>query len=48
MGDNVRQIIRNIHWQFPDDKDWDGPCNIGLLSIQSPDMAASPRIFNWI
>jgi len=26
----------------------DGPWNIGLLAIQPPDMAASPKIFYWI
>jgi hypothetical protein len=31
--------------QFPDDEDRDGPHNVGLLAIQPPDTAASPRIF---
>jgi hypothetical protein len=30
-----------------DDEDRDGPQNIGLLTIQPPDMAASLRIFYW-
>lgn len=30
--------------QFPDE-DRNGPQNIGLLAIQPPDVAASPRIF---
>jgi len=34
--------------QFHDDEDRNGPQNIGLLAIQSPDVAASPRIFYWI
>jgi hypothetical protein len=34
--------------QFPGDEDRNGPQNIGLLAIQPPDMAASPRIFYWM
>jgi hypothetical protein len=30
---------------FSDDKDRDGPFKVGLLAVQPPDMAASPRIF---
>ena len=33
---------------FPDDEDRDGSRNIGSLSIQPPDAAASRRIFYWI
>jgi hypothetical protein len=31
--------------RFPDDKDIGGPRSIGLLAIQPPETAASPRIF---
>jgi hypothetical protein len=31
--------------KFPDDKDRDGPQNVGLLTIKQFDVAASPRIF---
>ena len=34
--------------QFPDDEDRDGPWNVGLLTTQPPDAAASLRIFYWI
>jgi hypothetical protein len=30
--------------QFPDDEDRNGPQNVGLLAIQPPDVAVSPRI----
>jgi hypothetical protein len=30
---------------FSDDEDRDGPFKVGLLTIQPPDMAASPRLF---
>lgn len=30
-----------------DDKDTEGPRNIGLFAIQPPDMVASLRIFHW-
>jgi hypothetical protein len=33
--------------ELPDDEDRDGPRNFGLLAIQPPDAAASPRIFHW-
>jgi len=33
---------------FHDDKDKSGPQNIRSLAIQPPDVAASPRIFNWM
>jgi len=29
--------------RFPYDKDGDGPQNIGLLTIQPPNVAATPR-----
>jgi hypothetical protein len=31
--------------RFPDDEDRDGPQNAGLLAVQPPDGAASPRTF---
>jgi len=34
--------------QFPDDEDRYDPQNIGLLAIQPPDVATSPRIFFWM
>ena len=38
----------SLHSQFPDDDDdRDGPQNIGLLAIQPPDVAASPRLSYW-
>jgi hypothetical protein len=33
--------------QFPDE-DRDGPWKVGLLTIQPPDAAASPRVFYQI
>jgi hypothetical protein len=33
--------------EFPDE-DRDGSWNTGLLAIQPPDMAVTPRIFYWI
>jgi len=33
--------------ELPDDENSDGPRNFGLLTIQPPDAAASPRIFHW-
>jgi hypothetical protein len=33
--------------QFPDDKNKVGPQNVSLLTIQPPELAASPRIFYW-
>ena len=29
-------------------KTWDGPQNIGLLTIQPPGIAARPRKFHWV
>jgi len=38
-------IIRELSSQFPHDKERDGPRYDGLLTIQPPDMAASPGKF---
>jgi hypothetical protein len=35
------------HLMLHDDEDRNGPQNVGLLAIQPPDAAASPRIFYW-
>lgn len=46
-----RYIIAQIDFggsQLHEDEDRNGPQNIGLLVIQPPDVAASPRIFYWM
>jgi hypothetical protein len=35
----------SLSGKLPDDEDRDGPPNVGFLTIQPPDAAASPRIF---
>ena len=45
-----RYIMTRTHFggsELPDDEDIDGPRNFGLVAIQPPDAAASPRIFHW-
>jgi hypothetical protein len=37
-----------VPWHFPDDEDRDVPWNFSLLSIQNPDVSASPTIFCYI
>ena len=46
-----RYIMTRTHFggsELPDDEDIDGPRNFGLVAIQPPDAAASPRIFYCI
>ena len=33
--------------QLPDEKDRNSVWNVGLINIQTPDMAVSLRIFHW-
>ena len=39
-------VIRELT-RFPHNENRDGLRNIGLLTIQPPDAAVSPRIFYW-
>ena len=42
---HVRAEMAKFESPCPDCKERDGPSNVGLLAIQPPDAAASPRIF---
>jgi len=48
LGRHIMTQTDSVGSQFPGDEDRYGPQNVGLLAIQPPDVAVSPRIFYWM